>query len=119
MHPLGFAWLAKCNSLEVFFFKTPLPVVNSSEPPLIHRWAQRMPHLQRFYLFHGYDEDAGIGNTFWLGSRELHERMTGNPTQWNCLDITPLDENESDVSDSVIGVRVREVDFDIYDSDVE
>jgi hypothetical protein len=55
---------------------------------------------------------------FWLGLRELHERMTGSPTQWNCLDITPLDENESDASDFVIGVRGREVDFDIYDSDV-
>lgn len=44
MHPLGFAWLAKCNSL-VFLFKTPLPVVNSSEPPLIHRWAKQPSNI--------------------------------------------------------------------------
>lgn len=92
-------------------------MLNSNNPPLIDLWAQHMPCLQRFYLFHGYDEDAGIGNMFWLGSHELYKRRIANPTQWNCLDITPLDENKSEASDSVAGVRVCNADWDIYNCD--
>ncbi|KAH9484404.1 hypothetical protein JR316_0003885 [Psilocybe cubensis] len=71
--------LSRCTALEMFLFKTPLPLEPEDSyllKPTVERilgeWELKsLPRLLKFYLFQGHDEDSYIEDYYWEGSNEL------------------------------------------------
>jgi hypothetical protein len=111
----------------VFLLKTPLPVEDEEEfgLTLVNRWSECMPCLQRLYLFHGFDEDSGICDNFWMGSNELYQRVavaSHTGWAWKRFDIRPKDFGKGQILDPGRPSRwmtVLEDDLDPYNSEEE
>ncbi|KDR77455.1 hypothetical protein GALMADRAFT_138567 [Galerina marginata CBS 339.88] len=137
-HPLWVSTLSSCASLEAFFLKTPLPIVNDDDnddsannadsmETIIDCWTDQMPLLQRLYIFHGYDEDAGIGDQWWIGSYQLFRLKTAigfpvtaySPSKWNAIDVRPEGFADRLPFNPYRSISVLKDDLDPYNSDAE
>ena len=108
----------------MFLLKTPLPVDDGVGITLIDRWTTNLHHLQRVYIFHGYDEEADVGDSLWLGSNKLYRRaakeeMAYAPfSRWYSIDIRPMDfERGLEPSQNRGWIPILKEDRDEYDTD--
>lgn len=122
-HALWRSLLARCAALKVFLLKTPLPIEGDPGLSLVYLWTtEHMPCLQRLYLFHGYDEEADIGDNFWIGSHKLYQCVASSTDlterTWKHFNIRPKDFGKGQII--LEGLKrwrtMLEDDVDPYDS---
>ncbi|KDR71173.1 hypothetical protein GALMADRAFT_144233 [Galerina marginata CBS 339.88] len=134
-HSLWVPTLSSCTSLEVFSLKTPLPVFDANNDndtdyameTIVERWAEQMPLLQRIYVLHGYDEEADIGDTWYIGSNQLFrlKRPLGipitpfSPTKWTAINIRSESSTACLPLEGCRSIPVLEEDIDPYHNDAE
>jgi len=109
----------------MFLLKTPLPVDNSDNM-LIDRWTRNLHCLQKVYVFHGYDEEADVGDHLWIGSNKLYRRKSHGlassgsapSSGWHSIHIRPKDFGRGLLASPIRWIPMLDEDFDIYGSDV-
>jgi len=81
--------------------------------------------LQRMYIFHGFDEEADVGDSLWMGSNTLHTRRGSSEesfpfpsSEWRSINIRPKDFGQGLRSVPSGWMPMLEEDVDVYDSDV-
>jgi hypothetical protein len=110
----------------MFLLKTPLPI-DDTDMMLIDRWTRNIHWLQKVYLFHGYDEEADVGDNLWMGSNNLYRRRShglessGSPPSsgWYVVNVRPKDFGNGMLRVQRRWITMLEEDLDIYDSEVE
>jgi len=111
----------------MLLLKTPLPIDNYTDIFFVDHWARNMHCLQRMYIFHGFDEEAGVADSFWIGSNtlymhrrssELQESVPFPSREWATINIRPRDFEHGLQSAPHQWMPMLDEDVDIYDSDV-
>ena len=109
----------------MFLLKTPLPIDDYSDMFLVDHWAGNLQCLQRMYIVHGFDEEADVGDTLWMGSNTLYTRRGSSEgsvafpsSEWLSIDIRPKDFGKGLQTVPSGWMPMLEEDLDVYDTDV-
>lgn len=107
--------------MQVILIKTPLALVREdpqAEQRWVEKWAAPLSKLQRIYLKHSYDEEAGVGFDY-IGIRRVYSKQAGGKWTQHAWRETFNDSNPFYKDVRLWAKLTHHDDRDFFDSEDE